>query len=147
MKQILEVTIFRFYKRKTVRFYGGHMVASRWTDAEEYTKEMSLTKILISQKWVVYAYGLIPVILRVEGTGSRFSACSFIKMLFFCRYMLYRLSKQNDRVKMLSKNQSAHSPGSHLHLINLNICKELVINPSDVEGGGKGGGFTPNPSP
>ena len=29
---------------------------------------------------------------------------------------------------MLSKNQSAHSPGSHLLLINLNICKYLLIN-------------------
>ena len=33
------------------------------------------------------------------------------------------LCKQNDHVIMLSKTQSAHSPGSHLHLINLNICK------------------------
>ena len=35
------------------------------------------------------------------------------------------LCKQNDHVIMLSKTQSAHSPGSHLHLINLNICKYL----------------------
>ena len=57
----------------------------------------------------------------------------YIKMLFFCRDMLYHLCKQYDHVIMLSKNQSAHSPGSHLHqermilsclhLINLNICK------------------------
>ena len=39
------------------------------------------------------------------------------KMLFFCRDMLYRLCKQ------YVKNQSAHSPGSHLYLINSNICK------------------------
>ena len=57
-----------------MRFYGGPMVASRWTDAEEYTKEMSLTKILIIQKLVVYPYCLIPVILRVEGTDPRLSA-------------------------------------------------------------------------
>ena len=57
------------------------------------------------------------------GTGSRFSACSFIEMLFYCVDMLYRLCKQYYHVIMLSKNQSAHSPGSHLHLINLNICK------------------------
>ena len=41
----------------------------------------------------------------------------------FCWNMLYHLCKQNDHVIMLSKTQSAHSPGSHLHLINLNICK------------------------
>ena len=59
-----------------------------------------------------------------KGTGSRFSACSLIKMLFFCRDMLYRPCKQYDHVIMWSKNQSAHSPGrSHLHLVNLNICK------------------------
>ena len=33
------------------------------------------------------------------------------------------MTKQYDQVIMLSKNQSAHSPGSHLHLTNLNICK------------------------
>ena len=59
----------------------------------------------------------------LKGTGSWFSACSFIKMLFFCRNMLYRLCKQYDHVLMLSKNQSAYSPGSHLHLIDLNIFK------------------------
>ena len=59
----------------------------------------------------------------IKGTGTWLNACSFIKMLFFCRDMLYCLCKQYDRVIMLSKNQSAYSPGSHLHLINLNICK------------------------
>ena len=59
----------------------------------------------------------------LKGTGSWLSACSFIKMLFFCRDILYRVCKQYDHVIMLSKNQSALSPGSHLHLINLNICK------------------------
>ena len=59
----------------------------------------------------------------LKGTDSRFSACSFIKMLFFCRDMLYRLCKQYDHVILLSKNQSTLSPGSHLHLINLSICK------------------------
>ena len=49
-------------------------------------------------------------------TGSRFSA--FIKMLFFCRDMLYRLCKQYDHVIVMSKNQSAHSPGSNL----INVC-------------------------
>ena len=29
----------------------------------------------------------------VKGTGSRFSACSFNKMLFFCRNMFYHLCK------------------------------------------------------
>ena len=63
------------------------------------------------------------VLKLLKGTGSRFSACSFIKMLFFCRDILYPLSKQHDHVIMLSKNQSAHSRGSHLHLISLNIWK------------------------
>ena len=45
-----------------------------------------------------------------KGTGSRLSACSFIKMLFYCRDMLYRQCKQYDHVIMLSKNQSALSP-------------------------------------
>ena len=36
----------------------------------------------------------------------------------FCRDMLYRLCKQCDHVIMLLRNPSAHSPGSHLHLIN-----------------------------
>ena len=65
----------------------------------------------------------IDIIREFKGTGSRFSACSFIKMLFFCRDILYRLCKQYDHVIMLSKSQSAHSLGSHLHLINLNIFK------------------------
>ena len=37
-------------------------------------------------------------------TGSRFSACSIIKMLFFCWDM--RLCKQYDQVIMLSKNHA-----------------------------------------
>ena len=45
----------------------------------------------------------------INGTGSRSSACSFIKMLFFCRDMLYRLHKQYDHVIMLSKDQSAQN--------------------------------------
>ena len=60
---------------------------------------------------------------QLNATGSRFNACSFIKMLFFCQDMLYRLCKQYDHVIMFSKNQSAHSSGINLHLINLNICK------------------------
>ena len=63
----------------------------------------------------------------LKGTDSRFSACSFIKMLFFCRDMLYRLCKQYDHVILLSKNQSTLSPGSHLHLINLSICKYFKL--------------------
>ena len=61
--------------------------------------------------------------LAIKGRGSQFSACSFIKMLFCCRDILHHVCKQHDHVIMLSKNQSAHSPGSHLHSINLNICK------------------------
>ena len=59
----------------------------------------------------------------VKGTGSQFSACSLIKILFFCRDMLYHLRKQYDHVIMLSKNQSAHSPGSHLINSDANSCK------------------------
>ena len=56
-------------------------------------------------------------------TGSRFSACSLINMLFFCRDMLYRLCKKYDHVIMLSKNQSTNSPGSHLISLGANSCK------------------------
>ena len=68
----------------------------------------------------------------LKGTGSRFGACSFIKMLFFCRDLLYRLCKQCDHVIMMSKNQSAHSPGSHLITWCANSCKLInhEIKPS-----------------
>ena len=59
-------------------------------------------------------------------TGSRFSACSLIKMMFFCRDILYRLWKQYDHVIIMSKNQSAHSPGSYL--INLGAISCKLIN-------------------
>ena len=62
----------------------------------------------------------------IKGTSSRFSACSLSKMLFFWRDMLYRLWKQYNHVIMLSKNQSAHSPGSHL--INLGANSSKLIN-------------------
>ena len=80
---------------------------------------------LINRTWLKFGsqLTLIFLVAVIKGTGSRFSACSFIKVVFFCRGMLYRLCKKHDHVIMLSKNQSAHSPGSHLHLINLNICK------------------------
>ena len=61
-----------------------------------------------------------------KGTGSRFSTCSWIKMLFFCRDMLYRLWKQHDHVIIMSKNQSTHSPGSYL--INLGAISCKLIN-------------------
>ena len=61
-----------------------------------------------------------------KGTGSRFSACSLIKMMFFCRDILYRLWKQYDHVIIMSKNQSAHSPGSYL--INLDAISCKLIN-------------------
>ena len=48
-------------------------------------------------------------LFELKGTGSRFSACSYIKMPFFCWDMLYRLWKQYDHVIMLSKSQSAYS--------------------------------------
>ena len=41
-------------------------------------------------------------------------------------HMLYHLRKQYDHVIMLSKNQSAHSSGSKLHLINLNYLNIAV---------------------
>ena len=45
----------------------------------------------------------------LKGTCSWFSACSFMKILFFCRDMLYHLCKEYDHVIMLSKNY-LHSP-------------------------------------
>ena len=76
----------------------------------------------------------------IKGTCSRFSACLIIKMLFFCRDMLYLLYKQYDHVIMSSKNQYAHSPGSHFahspgsHFIKFceNNCKLMThgIKPS-----------------
>ena len=39
-------------------------------------------------------------ISRQKMTGSPFSTCSFIKMLFFCWDMLYRLCKQYDHATM-----------------------------------------------
>ena len=47
------------------------------------------------------------VIVMFKGMGSQFSACSFIKMLFFCWDMRYLQCEQYDHVIMLSKNQSA----------------------------------------
>ena len=61
-----------------------------------------------------------------EGTGSRFSACLLIKMMFFCRNILYRLWKQYDHVIIMSKKQTAHSPGSYL--INLDAISCKLIN-------------------
>ena len=45
------------------------------------------------------------------------------KCCIFCQDMVYRLCKQYDHVIMLSKNQSAHSPGSHLINLGANSCK------------------------
>ena len=41
--------------------------------------------------------------------------------VFLPGHAVYHLRKQYDHVIMLSKNQSAHSSGSKLDLINLNI--------------------------
>ena len=57
---------------------------------------------------------------QVHGSAH---ACLFIKMLFFCCDMLYRLCKQHGHVIMMSKNQSVHSPGSHLIKLCANNCK------------------------
>ena len=59
-------------------------------------------------------------LFELKGTGSRFSACSYIKMLFFCWDMLYRLWKQYDHVIMLSKNQSAYS---YWQTLDQRMCK------------------------
>ena len=61
--------------------------------------------------------------LILKGTGSRFSACSFIKMLFLCWDMLYGLCKQYDHDIMMSKNQSAHSPVALTLSTGANSCK------------------------
>ena len=42
-------------------------------------------------------------------TGSQFSACSFIKMLFFCQDMLYRLFKQYDHVIISCQRTNLHT--------------------------------------
>ena len=60
---------------------------------------------------------------NIKGTGSYGSAHAHYKNALFCQDMLYCLCKQYDHVKMLSKSKSVHFAGSHLHLINLNICK------------------------
>ena len=59
---------------------------------------------------------------KFKGKGSRFRACSFMKMFFFCGDMLYRLRKQYDHVKMMSKNQSARTLLSWQSLNQL-MCK------------------------
>ena len=71
----------------------------------------------------------------IKGTSSRFSACSFIQMLFFCRDMLYCLCTQYDHVIIFSKNQSAHSPGSYLINLFANSCKFINhgIKPSSQQ--------------
>ena len=102
---------------------------NRWFIACENSRFSSLltTRVVsydeTSQAAKSLERGLFSQVRWFKGTGSRFKACSFIEMLFFCWDMLYRLCKQYDHVIMLSKNQSVHSPGSHLHLINWNICK------------------------
>ena len=44
----------------------------------------------------------------------------------FCQEMLYHEWKQYDHVAMLLKNQSAHSPGSHLINLGANSCKLII---------------------
>ena len=56
---------------------------------------------------------LVKYSLFLKGTGSRFSARPFIKMLFFCLDMLYHLRKQYDHVIMLQKT-NLHTPLSPL---------------------------------
>ena len=67
------------------------------------------------------------IILKLKGTGSRFSACSFIRMLFSvwtrCTSAWTSSMQAIWSCHNVVKEQSAHPPGSHLHLINLNICK------------------------
>ena len=120
-------------RRVTFRLYSGcaqirfhspkvsfiaHLLAKNYTPfSKDNTKNLTTTALHLPILRSVKCFACL------EGTGSRLSACSFVKMLFFCLDMLYRLCKHCDHVIMLSKNQSSHSPGTHLHLINLNICK------------------------
>ena len=62
-------------------------------------------------------------LFELKGTGSRFSACSFIKMLFFCWDMLYRLWKQYDHVILSYRTNLRTPPGSHLINLCANSCK------------------------
>ena len=78
----------------------------------------SFIKYVLTDEIIQTLITLVILMLVILKGQVQFSACSFIKMLFLCQDMLYRLCIQYDHVIMLSKNQSPHSPGSHLHLIN-----------------------------
>ena len=56
--------------------------------------------------------------LCLKGTGFTIQRMFIYQNAVSLPDMMYHLCKQNDHVIMLSKNQSAHSPGSHLHLTN-----------------------------
>ena len=48
-----------------------------------------------------YTYFTAPMcklVQHLKGTGSRLSACSFVKMLVSCRDLVYRLYNQYDHV-------------------------------------------------
>ena len=68
------------------------------------------------------------VVLLLKGKVSRFSARSFINKLFLLPghavlSMQAKLSDMHMIMSALSKNQSTHSPGSHLINLCANSCK------------------------
>ena len=69
-------------------------------------------------------------VLKGQVHGSAHAHLS--KYCFFCCDRLCHLCKQHDHVIMMSKNQSAHTPGSHLINLCANNCKliEHGIKPS-----------------
>ena len=118
----------RMYERKGWDNRNAFSIELKFTEGQRtrwicfLSHLFSITKNAVSLIYLLFIYPWAYIFnwLKsnpVKGTGSRFSACSFIKMLFFCRDMLY------DHVIMLWKNQSAHSPGSHLISLCANNCK------------------------
>ena len=92
--------------------------------------------------WTATVVGLVESRFKLWCGSSReknvwqvHGTCSFIKMLFFCQDILYRLFKQYDHVIMLSKNQSTHSFGSHLINLCANSCK--LINHTGIKQSGQ----------
>ena len=64
------------------------------------TETKVFVKVNLSYKTKTNQYNLAAAsATRLKGTGSRVGACSFIKKLFFCPDMLYRLCEQYDHFR------------------------------------------------
>ena len=83
-------------------------------------------------------HSLLLIPTKTDSERDRFTVqrmLTYQNAAFLPGHAVSSICKQYDRVIMLSKNQSAHSLGSHLHLIDLifvNNCKLIVhgIKPS-----------------